>query len=447
MGIPITEKTPIRFDGPLPALVDVVVIGGGVIGVTTALFLARDGLRVALLEKGRIAGEQSGRNWGWIRQQGRDPDELPIMAEAARLWRELAAEAGTDIGLRAGGVTYLARDEAGLAKLAAWVPHATAQGIDTRVFSRGQIGAVVRGASGTCAGGLHTASDMRAEPWRAVPALAAIAEREGVLLHEGCAARALDVQGGRVTGVLTERGRVAAGQVVLAGGAWSALFLRQHGIFLPQLSVRASVAATQPLPEICAGAAADKRVAFRRRLDGGYTLAPGALHDFFIGPHALQAFPKFLRQLGADPFGTRFKLAAPAGFPDAWGTPRRWHSDEVSPFETTRILDPSPNRSQLEDVARGFAQLFPHIGPIHLRETWAGMIDTLPDVVPVVDKVAALPGLTLGTGFSGHGFGIGPGMGRVLCALVQDKDPGHDLQRFRLSRFRDGSRMELGPAL
>ena len=73
------------------------------------------------------------------------------------------------------------------------------------------------------------------------------------------------------------------------------------------------------------------------------------------------------------------------------------------------------------------------------------MIDTMPDIVPVVDHVASLPGLTVGTGMSGHGFGIGPGMGRVLAALAMGRDVGHDLTRFRLSRFSDGSPIVLGP--
>ena len=85
MPFPISECSPIAYAGPPPKDTDVVVIGGGVIGVCTALFLAEAGKRVVLLEKGRIAGEQSSRNWGWIRQQGRDPDEIPIMAEAKQI--------------------------------------------------------------------------------------------------------------------------------------------------------------------------------------------------------------------------------------------------------------------------------------------------------------------------------------------------------------------------
>ena len=96
---PIHTTTPVTYPGPQPATSDIVVIGGGIIGVCTALFLAREGHSVTLLEKGRIAAEQSSRNWGWIRQQGRDPDEMPIMAEAQALWRELAGQTNVDLSL------------------------------------------------------------------------------------------------------------------------------------------------------------------------------------------------------------------------------------------------------------------------------------------------------------------------------------------------------------
>ena len=94
MRFPIHEGTPIRFAGPAPAACDVVVIGGGVMGVMTAWFLAGQGLRVTLCEKGRVAGEQSSRNWGWIRQQGRDLAELPIMMESMRIGRRCRKASG-----------------------------------------------------------------------------------------------------------------------------------------------------------------------------------------------------------------------------------------------------------------------------------------------------------------------------------------------------------------
>jgi glycine/D-amino acid oxidase-like deaminating enzyme len=112
-----------------------------------------------------------------------------------------------------------------------------------------------------------------------------------------------------------------------------------------------------------------------------------------------------------------------------------------------RVLNPDPNPKKIHDLCARFEAMFPHIGTVRLKSAWAGMIDTMPDIIPVMDRVAALPGLTLGTGFSGHGFGIGPGAGRILAALATGEDVGHDLTRFRLSRFRDGSKMRLGPAI
>jgi len=445
---PISATSPIAFAGPPPSETDVVVIGGGVIGVCTALFLARKGRRVVLLEKGRIAGEQSSRNWGWIRQQGRDPHELPIMVEANRLWTELASQTNVDIGLVRSGVAYLAESEKELQGFADWLPYATAQGVDTELLDRAALKQrFPELAKGGYAGAITTPSDMRAEPWVAVPALAGIALREGAMSVEGVAARKLDLEAGRITGVFTEAGRIACSDVVLAGGAWSSLFLRAHGVAIPQLSVRASAGATEPVALPHQGAAAGGKFAFRTRADGGASLAAGGFHELFVGPDAFRALPKFRRQLMANPFGTRFLPAAPRGYPDAWGTKRTWAEDEASPFEGIRVLNPKPNAGKLRKVASEVEALFPEVGPIRYRAMWAGMIDTMPDVVPVVDRVDSVPGLTIGTGMSGHGFGIGPGMGRVLADLVCGDPPGHDLRRFRLSRFSDGSDMDLGPAL
>jgi glycine/D-amino acid oxidase-like deaminating enzyme len=84
---------------------------------------------------------------------------------------------------------------------------------------------------------------------------------------------------------------------------------------------------------------------------------------------------------------------------------------------------------------------------VRLKTAWAGMIDAMPDVVPVVDRVPAIGGLFVATGMSGHGFGIGPGIGRVVADLMTGNAVGHDLNRFRFSRFSDGSPIRLGPAL
>ena len=446
MSFPISEASPVRFPSPLPARADVVVIGGGVIGVMTAWFLRERGLSVVVCEKGRIAGEQSGRNWGWVRQQGRDPGELPIMVESLSIWQRLASQMGDGLGFKQTGVLYLAKTDREIEGFEAWTEHSRAHQLDTRLLTAGETMAMLKGAMAPWKGALFTASDARAEPWVAVPALAAVAGEKGVVIRESCAVRGLDLAAGRVAGVVTEAGRIACDHVVVAAGAWSRLFLGRHGLDIPQLSVLASVAATEPMPEIFPGNAADDDFAFRRRADGGYSIAPGGAHDFFIGRNAFASLRYYLTVLKKDFRSTNFRLAAPKGFPDAWGTPRRWELDRTSPFERQRILNPAPNMQSLGKVQDSFARAFPALGRPKLKSAWAGMIDSLPDVVPIVDH-APIPGLTIATGMSGHGFGIGPGMGRVVANLVTGQPTGHDLSRFRLSRFSDGSRIEPGPSL
>lgn len=437
LGFPISLANPPLHRAPLPAACDVVVIGGGIAGVMTAWFLTLAGQKVVLCEKGRIAGEQSGRNWGWIRQQCRDADELPIMVESLALWQGLVAEIGPGLGFHQGGVVYMANTAKDMAGFESFMPLARAQGVDTRLMSRAEVARLL--GADIWSGGLVTPSDARAEPTAAVPLIAQALAAKGCIIREGCAVRGLDIAAGTVAGVVTECGAVACGAVVVAGGAWSSLFLRRHGVNIPQLSVLASVAATEPMAEIFPGNAADNSFAFRRRVDGGYTIAPGSTHDFYIGPDAFRNFGSYLPVLKNDFRSTHFRASAPKGFPDAWGTTRKWDLDRPTPFEEMRVLNPAPNLKTLAKVQESFAAAYPAMGKPKLRMAWAGMIDTMPDVVPVLDQ--SLPGLFIATGLSGHGFGIGPGVGRIMADLVMARNTRHDLTRFRLSRFTDGSKI------
>nr|WP_319249394.1 FAD-binding oxidoreductase [uncultured Celeribacter sp.] len=447
IAFPVSISQPIAHPGPAPEACDVVVVGGGVIGVTTAIFLRRKGLAVTLLEKGRIAGEQSSRNWGWIRQQGRDPDELPIATEAVALWKQLARDCGEDIGLAPGGTTYIARSEKEMAEYADWCSIAKAHGVDTRLLSAAETDALFPDMSRRPLGAMQTPSDMRGEPWKAVPALARMAEREGVVIVEGCAVRGLDIAGGRMAGVITEQGRIRAPEVLVTGGAWSSLLLRQSGVSIPQLTVRGTVTATEALPEIHSGAATDERIAFRRRQDGGYTLGPAGFHEVFLGRDLFRHLPKYMPAFFEDPFGSAIRPAAPKGFPDAWTTPHRFSPDKITPFETMRMINPAPSRKALKAMQRNFSALFPELGEVKLRAAWAGMIDAMPDVVPIVGRCDQIAGLTIGTGMSAHGFGIGPGFGRILADLIKGDPVGHDIRRFRFTRFSDDSEIRPGPAL
>lgn len=446
MGL-ITEQTSIKFRDNLPDKVDVLIIGGGVIGVSAALCLAENGLKVALLEKGRIAGEQSSRNWGWIRQLGRDEAELPIVTEATRLWKDMPTRIGADIGHRVEGLVYLARKDSDRVKFEAHLEVAKRHQLTLKELDRHDIENLINCRPGYWIGGLQCQSDSRAEPWIAVPAMARAAQKQGTIIRENCAVRGLDLSAGKVTGVVTEDGIVKSDAVLLAGGAWSRLFLQRHGKHFPQLSVLASVARTAPAPNIFSGGALDSSLAFRRREDGGYTLAFTDHHSFFLGRDAFASVFDFARAAWRELGKTYPKPAAPAHYPDAWSTSRNWSDDSISPFERMRVLNPTPRSGTSKILRKRMRERFPDLADIQITGSWAGMIDAMPDVVPTMDSVPGLEGLWVASGFSGHGFGIGPAAGRIMSDLIQGRATGHNLSRFRFNRFSDGTPLKLGPAI
>ncbi len=448
---PITEQVPVRFSDPLPEAVDVVVIGAGVAGTATAYFLAERGAKVLLCDKGRVAGEQSSRNWGWIRQQGRDLAELPIMIESNRIWQGLAEKTGDpDLTFTQQGCLYLAENDADMAKYGEWHDVAKQHQLDTRMLTREEIARDYPQAQGNWIGGMVTPSDGRGEPFAAIPALARAAQRAGVTVIEACAVRTLDISDGRVTGVVTEQGRVRCDKAVLAGGAWSTHFASNMGVDLPQLAVRCTVARTQEAPDLFPDGAAIPNIrtpglCLRRRADGGYTLASGVLAEHYLSPKSFKYFTKFLTIMRITQRDIRIKLGAPKGYPGAWGSKTRWRGDEETPFERMRVLNPAPQESDVAHIRRKLGQRYPALAGIDLAEAWAGMIDVTPDVVPTLDEVPAVKGFFIATGLSGHGFGIGPGVGRVMADLVMGRETGHDLKRFRFDRFTDGSQIVPGP--
>ena len=442
----ISESTPVAFSDPLPEAADVVVVGAGVVGTSTAWFLAQRGMEVALCEKGRVAGEQSSRNWGWVRQQGRDAAELPIMMESNRIWRGLAEETGEkDLTFTAAGCVYLAEDERELAKYEAWHDLARQHQLDTRMLSPEEARDAAPGVEGRWVGGMLTPSDGRAEPFVAVPALARAAQRLGVSLVESCAVRTVETAGGRIRGVYTERGPVRADRVVLAGGAWSTYFAGNAGFDLPQLTVRSTVARTHAASDRGIPNVSAPGLTIRRRADGGYTVSTGDVAEHYLCSRSFKYLTKFLPLMRLSARDLRVKLKPPAGYPGAWGSKSRWSGGEVTPFERMRVLNPPPS----EEVRRRLIERLPRRAPwLHeagIAEIWAGMIDVTPDAVPYICEAPALEGLFIGAGMSGHGFGIGPGVGRVLADLVLGRPTGFDLSRFRFERFTDGSPIVPGP--
>jgi glycine/D-amino acid oxidase-like deaminating enzyme len=442
----ITDRTPIAFSDPLPAEVDVVIIGAGIAGTATAFFLAERGIKALLCDKGRVAGEQSSRNWGWVRQQGRDWAELPIMMEANRIWRGLAERTGeADLTFTQSGCVYLTDDAAGLRKYEQWHDLAKQHQLDTAMLSKADIEARLPGIGGKRIAGMITPSDGRAEPFVAVPALARAARKSGATVIEGCAVRTLDIEAGRVAGVVTEKGRVRCAQVVLAGGAWSTHFAANAGVDLPQLTIRSTAARTQKAPALYSTNISTPGLSIRRRADGGYTVATGDLAEHYLSLASFKHAMKFRKLLQISAKDVRLRLAAPRGYPGARGVPRHWSAEEASPFERLRVLNPPPSPIVIRRIVDRLPKRFPELKEVEIAEAWAGMIDVTPDAVPVLGEDHRIKGLYLATGLSAHGFGIGPAIGRIMADLLAGHNPGHDLSRFRLTRFSDGSEIVPGP--
>ncbi|MBL0373740.1 FAD-binding oxidoreductase [Rhizobium sp. KVB221] len=428
---PVVDVVPTSTE--MPASTDVVIIGGGIIGVSTALFLALRGVSVVLLEKGHIAGEQSSRNWGWVRRMGRDPRELPLIVEAFKIWDGMEALVGEDVGFRRTGILYMCDNDKDVAHHQDWLRKADDYALDSRIVTGPELAGLRPGAAKPSHAALYTGSDGRAEPQKAGPAIVRAAIRAGASVLQQCSVRTIETEGGRVSGVVTERGPIRASTVVIAGGAWSSTLCHGLGIRLPQLAVRSSVMRTGPVEGGPEGAAWADGYAYRKRLDGGYTIAEGSSSRHEIVPDSFRYFRDFVPMMLQE--WQSFSLRISPDFVGLLGG-----NQDGLLYERHRVLDPAPDLALLRRAQSRIERAFPVFQGAPIVQRWAGYIDATPDAVPVISTVKSQPGLVIATGFSGHGFGIGPAAGRLTADIVTGDTPLVDPTPFRYERFIDGTR-------
>ena len=429
----MTSVHPAFSEAELPARADVVVVGGGIIGVSAALHLAKKGVSVALCEKGRIAGEQSGRNWGWCRTMGRDPAEIPLSIESLRMWAGMNQEVGAETGFRNSGIIYLCESQSDIDEREAWLVDARQYQVNSRLLSPVEVDHLLPGSTRRWKGALFTPGDGRAEPQLTASAMAEAARRMGATIMTSCAVRGLETTAGSVSAAITEKGRISCSAVVLAGGAWSRLFCGNLGLDFPQLKILGSVMRTAPLEGAPDHAVGASNFAFRKRLDGGYTIAQRGANVTPIVPDSFRLFFDFLPSLTQQ--WSELRLRIGRRFIEEWKIPRTWPLDRRSPFEAVRVLDPAPVDAILAQAQSNLTKSFPVFKTMTIAERWAGLIDVTPDAVPVISPVHALPGFFLASGFSGHGFGIGPASGRLIADLVAGDRPIVDPTPFRFERL------------
>lgn len=424
---------PVTTSTDFPHATTVVIIGGGIIGLTAALTLAERNIPVVVLEKGRIAAEQSSRNLGWVRKTSRHAADIPLALAADRLWAQMSARVGADVGYRQQGIMFVGRTAAQMAMHEDWLKSVAHLSLDSRLLSTREIDSLVPGGVGTWEGGIFTPSDARAEPTLASSAIAKAAMALGAVIVEHCAVRTLQMTAGRVSGVVTERGEIRCDHVLLAGGLWSRRFLGNLGVALPTLPLTCSVLRTAPMAgptEIAVGA---PDFSFRKHHDGGFIITQRGKLDAFLTLDHLLLAKQYMPQFRAQRSVLNVSLGKP--FMQDLALARRWRDDSVTPFERVRVQNPAANPQLNTAAMNNLIAAWPVFEQARIAQAWAGTLDVTPDSNPVIAPIAQIPGLTVATGFSGHGFGTSPAAGHLAADLVSAHTPIIDPTPYRFDRF------------
>ncbi|MEO8302917.1 MAG: FAD-binding oxidoreductase [Betaproteobacteria bacterium] len=368
---------------------DIIVVGGGITGAAAADALAREGHAVTLIEKGGIASMASGWTLGGVRQSGRDPAELPLARAAVAIWAGLKEALGVDVEYRRGGNLRLARDAAEVDVIRGLVLRQCAQGLDlTFLPDNDAVRSLAPALSRSVLAASYCPTDGHADPLKATHAFADSASRHGAKIREGLAVDSIRVVRGRVTGVETSVGFIPTERVIVAAGVNAPALLAPLGLDLPMSIKIVCVVQTDPLSpcldQVFGVANAD--CAGRQQADGRLRYTNG---------------------LGNWP-----------------GDPARWTTDSLA-----------PSANDVRDLTNLVARVLPIAGTARTSRTWGGLIDLTPDALPVIDAPEAVAGLVVATGFSGHGFCLGPVSGLLCADLALGRKPRHDVSAFRLARF------------
>ncbi|WP_233805238.1 NAD(P)/FAD-dependent oxidoreductase [Paraburkholderia sp. HP33-1] len=367
---------------------DVIVIGGGIMGTTTAFFLRQHNRSVILLERGLTGQQASGVNFGGIRRQGRALPQLAMANRALRTWQRSAELLGEDIEFLPSGHTRVCYHQKGVENFDQYAIDARAYGLELEVlhgeamFRRFPfLGREVLAAS-------ISPLDGHANPRLAAPAFGRAAVRLGGQVIEDTEIVRVEKDAGRFR-VESVRGDVYwATQLVICAGAWASRLTEQFGETVPITARGPQMCVTEPVPYV-----------FKSSM-GVFT--------------SVKEESIYFRQI---PRGNIIVGGGPAGPADAV-TSRA----SVLPINTVR---------QLAQMRR----LVPALAPLHIIRVWSGVESYLPDGEPVIGPSGQVDGLFYAFGFSGSGFQIGPGVGETLAELVATGSTMIPLDAFSIRRF------------
>jgi glycine/D-amino acid oxidase-like deaminating enzyme len=374
---------------------DVLVVGGGINGVSLAFHLAQKGASVTLLEKSFIAGGPTGYSSAIVRQHYSNPVTARMALESLRFWQNFREITGGDAGFARVGF-FVGVGEADIEGLKANVALQQSVGINTRFVPVEEINAIEPHVSLIGLGGAaYEPESGYCDPASAANGLAQAAQRLGARIHSGVRVTGFQVQGDRVTGVETEQGPFSAGQVVVAAGPWTHLLLKPLGLNLPITVARVKVGFYRRPPE--------------------------------LDRHAI--WGDFTTQIYLRPERGNLMLVGSISPDEA--------NDQV---EQPDHFNPKVDLDILADFAERAARRFPLMEKGHLVNSYAALYDITPDWHAVLDAVPGYQGLYVCAGGSGHGFKLAPATGRMMAELVlEGKRPADDISLFAWDRFERGA--------
>ena len=362
---------------------DVVVIGGGIAGSSIAYRLAEKGCSVTLLEKGRVGEEASGRCGGGVRQQDREPAEIPLAMEAVKIWADFKDELDCDVGYRRGGNINIAFVEERLEVLKARAEREAALGLESEMISPEETRRLVPKQSDKMEifGAKHCPSDGTANPLLTVKAICRAARRKGVRIVEHSPVTGFKTQGDRVTAAVAAGEEYGGDVFVNAAGPWARGLCKTLGLDIPISLQKESIIVTEPLPPMVRQFVQTEKFYFRQALEGNFHLA-----------------------------------------------------GEVT-FRQVDDFDKSVDLNSITQIGRWIPQFLPFLKNVNIIRAFTGIIHSTPDKMPVFDKTPGWDNLYLTAGFSGHGFCLGPIVGRLISEWIVDGRSSLDLTRFNWGRF------------
>lgn len=304
--------------------------------------------------------------------------------------------------------------------------------LETRLLSAKDLRSILPSAPTKFAGGLFSAQDGRAEPELVTKAIANTTINYGAKIISNCAIRGIETTGGNLSGVVTEHRVISCHSVLVAGGIWTRTFLKTISLEFKQLPVIGTVARIEPATsghEICFGA---KDLAFRKRIDGGYSIAVRNANIVPIGLDNLLLAPDYLPQLHKNWRSLRLRLRRKHSLPQL-GHSKNFCVNDITPFERHRIITDAPYSSIAKRALNNLIKAFPEFSGSRITRAWSGIMDVTPSSLPVISE-SPIPGLFIASGFSGHGFGIGAAAGRLAAEIITSSQPSVNPAPFSYSQ-------------